>query len=685
MTCEHVPLISVILPVYNHEHFVAQALQSILDQTYQNIELIIIDDGSTDGSCSKIEFTLSNWKESTIKKRKIQFIKQENRGAHETINRGLSLAQGKWLTILNSDDYYHLERLQIILQQTVAAKAEIAFSYVVGIDAKNQPLPSDHWWWRWYESSRCQLFTSTPTVGFQLLQDNLAVSTGNLFFSHSLYKEVGPFKNLKLAHDLDFILRALPLTEPLLIRENLYFYRLHGNNTQYKVQHLIKEEFQEIYRDYLYRIFPRPPKNPQAPCHWYWPQEFGKWRSKLNMDQGLEFYITKNRAKCSSTPLSSLPIKRNKNSVPLTIISHELSLSGAPKLVVDLALCLAEQGYAPKIIAIYDGPMKQLLEKQGIPVHVLVKHSKILGIWSLLWALCFRIKGKVIANSIMSWPVVLPLTLMRPWMRPIWYIHETYTPFGILKGIRGKIVAPLMKLSRKIAPPRLWFGSEATRKAWSYSQFPQGKVMYWSGIPKQPLQQRSKSKLKHLLSTGTASSRKGTHTLIDAFLLCLEENRIPKDVTLTIVGFPNSQSPYFIPLTDLILKVVTSKYRDNIHMTGFVEPSQLDLFFREADLFIQSSVSECMPIALLTAMSIGLPIVTTNVDGCSEAITHHQTGYICLPYDVLSLADAISEAINNPQKSIEMGRNAHETFNRRFSLEATQDDILKELNENRLT
>jgi len=674
------PLVSVVMPVYNHENYVTQALYSILDQTYPNIEVIIIDDGSKDTSCAKIESDLSEWKTPENKQRKINFIKQNNRGAHVTINYGLSLAQGEWLTILNSDDYYHVDRIQTLLDQTLSAKTEIAFSYVVGIDEENKILPSNHWWWRWYEGSRCKLFTFNPTIGFLLLQDNFTVSTGNLFFSRKLFNEVGPFKNLKLAHDLDFILRALPLYEPLLVRENHYFYRLHGSNTQYEVSHLREKEFDEIYREYLCKVYPQPPKNKQAPCHWYWPSEFAKWRTKLKMDRSLEVYIKRGEKKASTinTFNSPVPIKA-KDGIPITLISHELSLSGAPKVVADLAICLSHQGYSPRVISIFGGPMKQELEKHGIPVNALVNKSKIIGFVSLLYALCFRIKGKVIANSIMSWPMVLPLSLFRPWNKPIWYIHESFTPLGVIKGIRRKIVSPLLKLTKKFSPPRLWFGSDATRKAWTYSEFPPGQVMYWSGIPKQLNQPKKKSQLRHLLSVGTASSRKGTHTLVSAFLLCIQENRIPKDSTLTIVGFPNSQSPDFIPLCDTILKVVTSNYRDQIHLIGSVENDQLDKFFQEADVYIQSSVSECLPIALLTAMSLGLPIVTTNVDGCTEAVVDHQTGYICLPYDVHSLADAMTEAVNNSQQSIEMGKKAMETFNAHFSLEATQGHILNEL------
>lgn len=102
-------------------------------------------------------------------------------------------------------------------------------------------MPLDHIWKVWYERN---VFSSclNLTMGFQLLQDNITVSTGNLFFSRSIYEKVGSFKDLKLAHDYDFALRALLISEPIYIHEKLYYYRLHGTNTLHQVAHLTEIE-----------------------------------------------------------------------------------------------------------------------------------------------------------------------------------------------------------------------------------------------------------------------------------------------------------------------------------------------------------------------------------------------------------------------------------------------------------
>lgn len=679
------PLVSVVIPVFNHQDYVRQALESVLNQTYSNLELIVIDDGSKDRSGDVVRDVLATWESKPQCRRSIQFIQQANMGAHATINKGLALSKGEWLTILNSDDYYDLKRIETILEKARHSKAKIAFSYVVGIDAHNNPLPSDHWWWRWYEKVRFNAFQTHPTLGFRLLQDNFAVSTGNLFFSRDLYQEVGPFNDLKLAHDLDFILRALVVAEPLLVRENHYFYRLHGHNTQYQVQHLLEKEFSEIHSRYLRAVATIPPKNTQAPCHWYWPSEFGRLRAQLKMERGLEVYLKKGDSPEPSKDTTKPSLQAlQKGKEPITLISHEFSLSGAPKLVADLALSLQSHGYAPRVIGLTDGPMRLELERKGIPAYVLNRQSRIRELLSLLFLLCFRVRGKVIANSLMSWPFLMSLMLLCPWKRPVWYIHESFTPTGVLGGIRGRIANWLIKAS-KVFPLRLWFGSDGTRKAWTYTGLPKGDVMYWSGIPKQEKKRvkggvpEKGSKLHSLLAVGTPSIRKGTHFLIKAFLKCLQENRIPKDTSLTIVGFLNSSHPTFVSLSDSILEAINSEFKDNFHFVTAVESHALEPFFQKADLFIQPSLQECLPLALLTAMSMGLPIITTDVDGCAEAIDDRKTGYVCAPFDIEGLANAIEEAVNHPEQSWEYGRQAQEMFNRKFSLEVTEKTLLNEL------
>lgn len=101
------PLVSVIIPSYNHEKFISEAIQSIIDQDYENIELIIIDDGSSDDSVNIIESF-----RSTCEKRftRFEFRHRPNKGLCRTLNEALEWVQGEYLSTVASDDVWVKEK-----------------------------------------------------------------------------------------------------------------------------------------------------------------------------------------------------------------------------------------------------------------------------------------------------------------------------------------------------------------------------------------------------------------------------------------------------------------------------------------------------------------------------------------------------------------------------------------------
>lgn len=91
-------LVSIIVPIYNTAEYVEECIQSVLSQSYKNIELILVDDGSTDGSvlvCQKYEL-LPN----------VKFYRQDNQGVSTARRKGVQESHGEWITFLDSDDYY---------------------------------------------------------------------------------------------------------------------------------------------------------------------------------------------------------------------------------------------------------------------------------------------------------------------------------------------------------------------------------------------------------------------------------------------------------------------------------------------------------------------------------------------------------------------------------------------------
>ena len=112
------PLVSVIVPAYNVERYVETCLQSILDQSYQNFEIIVVNDGSSDNTGEVIQ---------SFHDERISYYSQENMGVSKARNSGITLAKGDFIALLDADDWWHEDKLE--KQLKVLSDASIDVSY----------------------------------------------------------------------------------------------------------------------------------------------------------------------------------------------------------------------------------------------------------------------------------------------------------------------------------------------------------------------------------------------------------------------------------------------------------------------------------------------------------------------------------------------------------------------------
>lgn len=283
------PLVSVIVPSYCHEEFIFDCLRSIHAQTYANIELVMIDDCSSDSTFEHAKAVL----ETNFSQRFQNVILERNdvnMGAHATINRGISLSSGEYVAIINSDDMFRPTRIERILDDMREAGSGLGFSLanVIGNPSNSVGEPDFPHQFLLYPLRLAFGIQRDPTVGFALMRENFAISTGNLVFARSLYDKVGPFLSLKYCHDWDFVLQSLFYTEPVPVQEALYDYRLHGQNSFSGLAHVAGMETEVVLRRFLRRGLTGLSPNPLFPCERNWPGFFNMFAHTIGMGNYLD-------------------------------------------------------------------------------------------------------------------------------------------------------------------------------------------------------------------------------------------------------------------------------------------------------------------------------------------------------------------------------------------------------------
>lgn len=245
-------LVSVIIPAYNHEKYVQETIHSIIDQTYKNIELIIIDDGSKDKTLEKIKEL-----ESACEKRFTRLViqTQENQGTCATLNRLIDYTQGEYIFLIASDDKARpitIETLHTFLSENENYALAVGENYFIDKDSKqcywdaNRNIVYEEKDAAYFSFSDA-LIKNTRRVNFlsdefgtyeSLLMGNY-VPNGYLV-RKNLFEKIGYFTPKAPLEDYYLMLQISKYAKMKYIPKNLLFYRVHPDNTASRQEHMIE-------------------------------------------------------------------------------------------------------------------------------------------------------------------------------------------------------------------------------------------------------------------------------------------------------------------------------------------------------------------------------------------------------------------------------------------------------------
>lgn len=216
------PKVSVIIPNYNHAPFLRERIDSVLNQTYGDIEVILLDDCSTDNSVSVLESYRSNPKVSAV------VLNTENSGStFKQWQKGFDLAKGEFIWIAESDDFADTDFLAEALKELDADENRV-LSYADSemVDKDSQPLPID---WDKYGSTENQTYESDFFFKKVLLWHNCLYNASAIVFRRSAIEGIdGGYKSMRYCGDWYFWSEIVRQGKVVRIRRKLNHFRQHS-------------------------------------------------------------------------------------------------------------------------------------------------------------------------------------------------------------------------------------------------------------------------------------------------------------------------------------------------------------------------------------------------------------------------------------------------------------------------
>lgn len=223
------PTVSVIVPNYNHAPYLRQRIDSILNQSFQDFELILIDDASTDESRDIMECYRDNPKVSHV-----VYGETNSGSAFRQWDKGISLAKGEWVWVAESDDFAEptfLERLMTEVSQV--PDCVLAYAATWWVDQKGTKL------WETPNSNNVNLYGGTDFIHRKLAVCNSIANVSECIFRRDKFRpaESHRYEHMRLCGDWFFYVLLAEQGKVVEVEEPLNYYRQHNGNISSDAEH----------------------------------------------------------------------------------------------------------------------------------------------------------------------------------------------------------------------------------------------------------------------------------------------------------------------------------------------------------------------------------------------------------------------------------------------------------------
>lgn len=210
-------LISIIVPVYNREKYLRDCIESIINQTYRNLEIILVNDGSTDGS-------LNICLEYAEKDYRIKIIDQENSGPSAARNTGIEAAKGEYVGFVDSDDTIEPQMYEVLLNNIKLTNSDVSIIGMQFVYNDNQKKP--------YVNNMVKRIFEKDDIR-KVFWDNLTITFAPVdkLFSRSVIADILFDTSIKMCEDQKFVYEVLKNAEKVIYEPTIYYNINYSDNS----------------------------------------------------------------------------------------------------------------------------------------------------------------------------------------------------------------------------------------------------------------------------------------------------------------------------------------------------------------------------------------------------------------------------------------------------------------------
>ena len=709
---EQNPKISILVASYNYEQYIGETLDSLVNQTYKNFEVVVVDDGSKDNSVKLIK--------KYVKKYPNVFLYRhengENRGLVQTIKLGLKKATGKYIAFCESDDYWlpnNLEEKVKIINQYHSPKIIYNNVKLFGPGQKKQE----------------EYIANLSLIGEGLYETQPIPMTYNIIPTFSC---VMIDKKALMECDFDaylpawtdwWLYRQIFAKYPIYhVDKALSMWRIHESYNSEKKAAKYMEKFDEfvfynnelivkknkkhlddIYKDshvkmllnselfdekYYVKHYPEVKKFCLPPVYHFlkigWKLGYNpsaKFDTKAYLssyadvirNNPLIHYLTSGKKEHRSIyevnedniGLTAEFVEKVKNSrqgkKAILLFNHELTLTGAPRALLNMALSMQKQGYYPVIISWKEGPMSEEIEKSGIDsVLDIYLYSKLKN-EDALYKEFLSLFDIMLFNTIVSlrfWdslPQVPAKKLV--WSHEGSMGYDTYAKVLNLQDVFNEAdkVYSVGKYSQSFAAPYIKDKAKSELLLYGIEDMK----------PEKAKTVTDSDKVKFILP-GAVCERKGHDVLLNALDIIPAE---VKNKMLLYIAGPVSDKKLDEKLT------VRAKKEKYIKYLGSVPHKELMNLYADIDVVLCPSRDDPMPIVCTEAFILEKTVIVSENTGTAGFIENKQNGFLIPSEDEKALAEAMIYTVEHKKELPAIGKRARKIYEDRFTIEKFDESV----------